>query len=725
MKKTIVFRKYRDINIESFKRDIQEKFDATTTDDRDVDSLVRCYNTSVQEVIDLHAPLQTRTVTIRPKRTYISQEVKQEKVILRRQERKWRKTKSVFDREQYAEQRNYVTELINKTEKDYNSGKILEYKNDPKNMYRFMSGLLGKNGQLPLPPHTCPVELSNDFNHHYRDKTGKVLTSLEEKKSMIGNYSFVNKPFEGQPLEEFKPLTEQQVKKIVSRSANKSCGLDPLPTWLLKMCEDELLPYLGAIINESLTSAVMPNEYKLAHLNPLLKKIGLDIVDKNNFRPVSNLAYVSKLIESGAAVQLKDHVKDHDLFEKFQSAYLEGRGTETALLRMNNDFLCAKDVQHVTALLLLDDSSAFDTVNHSKLLDRLDVSFGVRGSALAWLRSYLTDRRTVVKIAEVTSDEIRITSGVPQGSVLGPILFIVYTSPIGDIIRKYKLSFHIYADDKSLYISFVPSKMKNALESTCNCVRELDAFLTENDMKLNGPKTQWMLLGTRQQLAKLDDPILELNNVSITPVEEARSLGVIFDRELRMDAHVNSLCKAAYFQLHNISAIRDTLTYDAAAAAIHAYVMSRLDTNNALLYGLPKTTMKKLQKVQNAAARCLTFAKRREHMTPVLAELHWLPMTSRIEHKYLTLTHKCVYGTAPEYLSELLTEYKPRESNRSAKDTSLLDVPRSKLMSGGDRAFSSVAPKLWNGLPQDIRCEKKFPTFKKQIKTHLYKLAYD
>ena len=191
-----------------------------------------------------------------------------------------------------------------------------------------------------------------------------------------------------------------------------------------------------------------------------------------NFRPVSNLAYASKLIESVVANQLVERMTNNGLFEPLQSAYRQGHSTETALLKIQNDILLAMDNQQVSILVLLDLSAAFDTVNHDVLLQRLKERCGVHGKALEWFESYLTDRFQMVKLKEITSKRVALHCGLPQGSVLGPLLFLVYTLPLGDIIRNKGLQFHLYADDTQIYMSFKPnnSGLANSLERIEQCV---------------------------------------------------------------------------------------------------------------------------------------------------------------------------------------------------------------------------------------------------------------
>ncbi len=467
----------------------------------------------------------------------------------------------------------------------------------------------------------------------------------------------------------------------------------------------------------------MPYEYKLAILRPLLKKIGLALL-LPNYRPVSNLQYISKVVERSVAVQLVGHMKGNKLFDKFQSAYLEGWSVETALVRVQNDILTAIDQQQVTAVILLDLSAAFDTVSHKILLHRLEHRCGITGGVLSWIKSYLSDRRQVVKINDDTSKIFDLNCGVPQGSVLGPLLFIIYILPLGDIIQSNNILYHLFADDNQDYLSFKTDDAPASLIKMSNCVNEIIMWLTANDLKCNEQKTDFIICGTAQQLAKLNNPSINICVCTIEPSLKVRNLGGIFDHNMSMQAHVSAVSKSAYFQLFNISRIRKSLTKEAASICIHAFVTSKLDSCNALLCGLPKSATAKLQRVQNAAARLLIFTKKRDHITPILKQLHWLPIRRRSQYKILLITYKALNGLGPEYIQDLIEPYVPQKSLRSASDGLLLQQSRSKLKIG-ERSFCRLAPALWNELPFNIRSKVSVESFKAGIKTHLFTLEYE
>jgi hypothetical protein len=210
----------------------------------------------------------------------------------------------------------------------------------------------------------------------------------------------------------------------------------------------------------------------------------------------------------------------------------------------------------------------------------------------------------------------------------------------------------------------------------------------------------------------------------ITSSASVRNLGVTFGSTLSMEAHVNKVCRSAYAQLRNIGQIRRYLTSDAAKSLTNGLVTSRLDYCNSLLYGLPQSTLKKMQRVQNTAARIITRTPRRDHITPGLKELHWLPIQSRINFKILTTTYKALHHLAPDYITDMLTVHQPTRSLRSAKSTTLA-IPRSRTVTYGDRQFRCAASRLWNNLPVTIREARTLNTFKTHLKTHLFKLYFN
>ena len=521
-------------------------------------------------------------------------------------------------------------------------------------------------------------------------------------------------------METFQPVTIAEIRKLILKSPNKSCSLDPLPTFLVKDCLDELLPSITAIINASLSSATVPKSFKKAAVTPLLKKATLDPELLGNYRPVSNLSFVSKILEKVVSHRLHTHKANEELSEPFQSAYRAGHSTETAVLRVQNDILEAIDSGKCVFLVLLDLSAAFDTVSHDILLDRLSSQFGVSGSALAWIRSYLTDRSQSVLVSGSYSDPAHLKYGVPQGSVLGPGLFSDYSSPVAALIRKFGIMAHCYADDTQLYVAFDPEKDElQVLQRLEACIEHLRVWMKLNRLKLNDSKTEFAIFGTSSKLKRVSTTTVRVGDENIPKSSRVRNIGAYFDEEMKMDAQVKTMCKSAWHHLYMVGKVRDYLTTDQLKMVIHATVTSKLDGNNALLLGARKAQVDKLQLIQNAAARMIARLSKSDHVSETLRALHWLPVKKRITFKLLLLVYKSLNGLGPAYLKELLEYYKPmREGIRY--DATSLELPRTALRAYGDRSFRYAAAMEWNKLPDTIRLAKSKTSFKSKLKTFLF-----
>ncbi len=541
-------------------------------------------------------------------------------------------------------------------------------------------------------------------------------------------------------LSTFETLSESQVRKLVLESKTTSCALDPIPTSLLKQCIDCILPVLTKMVNLSLQTGVFPEEWKLALVIPLIKKFGLEEIFKN-YRP-----FVGKLTERAVIKQETIHMENNCPLPNCSSAYRNGHSTETALVKVHADILKNMEKQQVTLLVLIDLSAAFDTVDHDIALQVLRSKYGISGVALEWHKSYLSGRMQCVNINGTHSEISKLAYGVPQGSCLGPVLFTQYASSLFDVIYQHLDDGHGFADDHQLYLPFSASSILSQQEAIYrmeNCLCDIKAWMLSYKLKMNDSKTEFMIVSSRQQLDKLCVDSIRVGDSVVKAVDNVRDLGAYLDKNMSMGTHINAKCTAAFKQLYNLRRIRKYLTREATETLVHSFIFSHIDYCNALLYDLPKYQIHKLQRIQNMAAKLIFQQPKFSHNTPLLIELHWLPVEYRIRFKLLILTFKGVHKMAPQYICDMFVIRTNRYASRSStsiQDIRFVDgfvdseiessfvicltVPKTNRETFMERSLPVAGPLLWNSLPENLRRENDFENFKKVLKTYLFKCAY-
>ena len=714
----LTFRKYKNLDITAFQKDIT-KSDLTRLKDNE---LAEGYDRILNSILDAHAPLRRKVIVTRPRVPWFNDELRSLKSKRRKLEKRMRKSNLDSDIRAYRVACNQYCFRLHEAKKKHYGGLIEECAGDSKKLFGVVKSLCNERTDA-LPPHDNPRQLADEFGEFFYRK---IAVIREDIKNCSIPQPVVSIPSPPTKITHFSPVSETQVRDIISSSSNASCQLDPIPTSLLKKSVDVLAPIITRMVNSSLVSGCVPDNWKIALVLPLIKKLGLELVQEN-FRPVSNLPFVSKIAEKAVIPQVLDHCSKHAPLPSNQSSYRQHHSTETALLRVQNDILLSMDRQEVTLLVLLDLSAAFDTIDHSILADLLETDFGISNVALSWIKSFVRGRKQRVTIKQEQSRNFSVLSGVPQGSCLGPLLFIMYASRLFHVVEKHLPVVHVFADDTQLYLSFRPTSsisQDQAIRAMEECIVDVRAWMCHNMMKLNDSKTEFLIIGSRQQLAKINVDSIKVGASEIVSTSSVRNLGAWFDKNMSMDAHVGKVCSKAFFGLYKIRQIRKFLSVDATNTLVHAFVTSHVDYCNSLLYGVSQYQLSRLQRVLNAAARITCLLPRYSHITPTLFHLHWLPIASRIKFKIALIVYKALNGYSPSYITDLLHIKPPGRYAMRSDDQHLLLVPRTKCKTFGDRAFAVAGPRVWNSLPLAVRNSVNVDTFKTNLKSFLFTQAY-
>ena len=376
---------------------------------------------------------------------------------------------------------------------------------------------------------------------------------------------------------------------------------------------------------------------------------------------------------------------------------------------------------------MLDFSSAFDTIDHPILVHRLHTDFGFTDSVLQWFSSYLTDRTHYVSLSNNCSAFVPVHSGVPQVSVLGPMLFTMYIKPLSAIIDSHSITHHSFADDLQLQMSAPTDGISELLHSMQSCISDVKAWETANMLKLNNNKTELILVTIKRTKHFHNLPTsITTRNAQIPSKQSVKNLGLTLDCHLTMNAHVFNIALTCYFELRRLASIRRFLTSTATATIVSAFVLSRIDYCNSLLLGSTHDVTSHLQRILNYAARVILRLPNSTSITTHLKSLHWLPVKVRSSYKISCLCCHSHSSTAPSYVAEML--HKNPSHTRITRSNSytmpLLNRPAHSKATLGVRSFSFASSSVWNSTPNDIRCAQSLSPSKSRWKIYLFRSVY-
>lgn len=510
----------------------------------------------------------------------------------------------------------------------------------------------------------------------------------------------------------FSYITPEDVTKALNRISTKAVGVDGINITLLKRIINIILPTVTHVFNASLMTSTYPTLWKQAIIRPLPKNN--TPTTNNDYRPISILPTLSKALERIVHRQFSDYLREHHILDDYQSGFRTGHSTTSALLKINEDIREATDQRKLTILTLLDFSKAFDTVDIDILICKLK-RLNCSGSVISWFDSYLRERQQCVLVGDRFSSWRFGRAGVPQGSILGPLLFSIYINDVTKTIKHCR--YHLYADDLQLYIHSPTDFTNDALTKLNEDLASVCKWADNFGLTLNTGKSQAIVMGHQRLISRVNINTIPRVQINGSPINYSlsvkKNLGVFMDSDLNWNTQVSHVCKKVYSLLHSLKTVNDFLPSELKKRLVQALVMPHFDYCDILLTNLNTSLTDRLQRAHNACVRFICNIRRFDHVTPSFHTLSWMRLKQRRMIHSLIFLHNILLSSSPSYLHSrfnLLSTSRTHNQN-------LLLIPR-HTTSFYSSSFSVSIPRFWNSLPCHIRDCRNVPQFRNKLDIH-------
>jgi hypothetical protein len=679
-----------------------------------IDDKLTLFNTLVLYIFDTYSPVKRKVIKDKSK-SWITDNVLYMMTLRNNAHKKYMQSKSDCDKNNYKILKHLVNTSLFFEQKAYFEQHINLNLKNPKTLWKNLK-------QNVIPDFKNKFELPQSFkdptsmNNNFLNVPGNNLvdpaTSMFFESHKFGVSSF-----------SLKSIDENVVARLLLCTKSNAMGHDEITFDMILMTLPRTLAIITHLINSSIETSEVPTAWKIAIVRPI-PKIS-DPKEFSDLRPISILPYLSKILEKVIYEQVSKYLECNNILPEMQSGFRKKRGTATALIDVIDEVLAAQDDGRGTIMVLLDYSRAFDCINVPLLLSKLHY-YGFDEKSIRWFRSYFEHRRQIVKLSQkdgsdLLSVPVGVTRGVPQGSILGPLLFILYSADIINCIKFCK--YQLYADDLQVYISFHPEDTVSGVVMLNEDLKRLSEWSASNSLVINPRKSKYIVLGSVKQtnniIAKC--PSIVIQDTIVERVDEARNLGLLLDTNLRFESHVAETVRNCFYRLKILYNIRNLLSVDLRVRLCEALILSKL--NYCLTaYGpcLLKRTQRLIQRVQNACARFCFQIPPRGHVTPFLNNANLLKMSARQELMFACLLFDTIHTKTPTYLYQKLTWCS--NSNRPVRGSRaiILQFPRHRS-AAFKGSFRYRATKCWNNIPPPIREIKNKNNFKLKYRMHLLK----
>ena len=710
---TKTYRNFSNFNRENFRRDISRQDWSCISDDPN--TLWADWKAKFLSIVNSHAPIKTKRVRS-GKVPWITSDLRKGMRDRDVAKRKAIKSNNPQDWAVYKRLRNRINGEVKSTKASYYAGAFVQSNGDSRKAWQLINELTSrqKNNasvkELKLNDNsvTNSHELSNAFNDHF----STIGTKLANEVPLVTDgSSYADYIVSSDNKFIFSPISSSNVFSLLNKlSKSKATGLDNISAKLIRECADLISIPLCNIFNNSLSSGLFPDDWKCARVTPLFKQG--ERTDINNYRPISVISIIAKVFERIVYDQLYSFLANEEIITNQQSGFRSLHSTVTALLEATDSWALDIDRGNVNAVVFLDLKKAFDTVDHGVLLGKLSL-YGIQESAYDWFKSYLNNRTQKCVVNGSLSKVCSLGCGVPQGTILGPLLFLIYINDLPNCLSFCQP--RMYADDT--HITYASAHLHSMQSSLNRDLSNIHKWLLSNKLTLNSTKTEFMLIGSRQKLSTLSESLeLSIDNIPIKQVSTAKSLGILIDNNMAWHSHIDKLSKKIASGIGAIKRIRPFVSPEILHYIYNALVQPHFDYCSIVWGNCGKTLSERLQKLQNRAARILTSSSYDADARFLLQQLGWKDLITQRQIQVALMVFKALNDLAPDHLSSMFTErstsgYVLRDS------TNKLNVPLPKT-NYLKRSFSYRGATVWNSLPCNLRQEKSLNRFKQLLNFH-------
>lgn len=699
--KLITYRNFNNFNAYAFYADLQFLDWNNIIYEQNIDNKILIFNQYLFSIFDKHAPFKTAKIT-KPWAPWLTPNIR---VFIKQRDRALRdfkRTRAIEEWDNYKRLRNFTLSMIRREKRQYLNNTFAE-KNLKKTWKTLKSLNVSSNKVTNIPTNLLDP---NDISSFFRE----FLQTISDCSSKINYYK--QNVFNRNLQFSFNFATVAEINKIINNISTNASGVDGVNAKMLKYCSPYIDVFIAHIINCCIEHNYFPDQWKISIGKPLPKvKNPTDISD---LRIISILPVLSKVLEKVLYNQLIQYCNVNKIIPESQCGFRRELSTGVALVTVTDDIITSLDKKLSTALVLLDFSKAFDTINHELLLAKLKY-FGFLDQSADIIRSYFQNRSQKIYSNNAFSEEVPILSGVPQGSILGPLLFIIYTSDILKSLKYCKVQ--AFADDTQVYFHFNHRDYLNASSLINHDINMLKKLSSEHNLKLNPLKSNVMIFGPKKEFLKSNLNII-LGDVSLSGVDCAKNLGVVLDTELRFREYVKLLIKKSFLSLKILYNNRQILNFHMRKMLCESLVLSNFNYCD-FIYGpcLDINDKNRIQKVQNTCSRLIFGLRKYDHISHTFKELNWLRMDSRRELHLANFLFKVIFNTS--FPSVLKSKFITRLNIhlRTIRFSGKMTVPHHQTAMF-QRSFTYNAIKVYNSLPTELTALSE-QNFKKKFKQHL------